>query len=99
MSASPRWRVAAAALVLAVAGCAAPTDDEPVAGGTASREEPAGEQREGAEAPDAPEGPGAGPEAPLGDGLDFVLPALGGGQVVGAELAGRDVALWFWAPW
>jgi hypothetical protein len=24
---------------------------------------------------------------------------VGGGQIDGAELAGRDVALWFWAPW
>ncbi len=23
----------------------------------------------------------------------------GGGQVTGAELQGKDVALWFWAPW
>lgn len=39
------------------------------------------------------------PEPPLAAGLDFRLPAVGGGQVVGAELAGRDLALWFWAPW
>jgi hypothetical protein len=32
--------------------------------------------------------------------LDFEAPRLGGGsQVTGAELQGRDVALWFWAPW
>lgn len=38
-------------------------------------------------------------DAPLAEGLDVTLPAVGGGQVVGAELAGRDLALWFWAPW
>lgn len=31
--------------------------------------------------------------------LDFAVPALDGGQVEGAALAGKDVALWFWAPW
>lgn len=30
----------------------------------------------------------------------FTAPRLGGGsQVTGAELQGKDVALWFWAPW
>jgi hypothetical protein len=31
--------------------------------------------------------------------LDFTAPKLGGGQVVGSELAGHDVAIFFWAPW
>jgi hypothetical protein len=34
-----------------------------------------------------------------GADLDFTVPAVGGGQVEGGELAGRDLALWFWAPW
>lgn len=30
----------------------------------------------------------------------FAAPRLGGGsQVTGSELQGKDVALWFWAPW
>lgn len=24
---------------------------------------------------------------------------VGGGQLSGGDLAGRDVVLWFWAPW
>jgi hypothetical protein len=31
--------------------------------------------------------------------LDFSLPNVNGGQVEGATLEGRDLALWFWAPW
>jgi hypothetical protein len=31
--------------------------------------------------------------------LDFTAPKLGGGQVVGSELVGRDLAIFFWAPW
>jgi hypothetical protein len=31
--------------------------------------------------------------------LDFTAPLVGGGTVQGAELAGRDLAIWFWAPW
>jgi len=38
--------------------------------------------------------PPATSSAPFGT-VDLV----GGGQIDGAELAGRDVALWFWAPW
>lgn len=31
--------------------------------------------------------------------VDFTASRLGGGEVVGAELAGNHVAMWFWAPW
>ena len=31
--------------------------------------------------------------------LDFVAPDVRGGQVTGAELAGQDLVIWFWAPW
>lgn len=34
------------------------------------------------------------------DLFQFAAPRLGGGsQVTGSELQGKDVALWFWAPW
>jgi hypothetical protein len=40
------------------------------------------------------------PQEPRDPGLlDFSVPAVGGGQVEGAALAGPDAALWFWAPW
>jgi len=31
--------------------------------------------------------------------LDFSLPDVNGGQIEGSSLQGRDLALWFWAPW
>ena len=31
--------------------------------------------------------------------LDFSAPALGGGTIRGADYAGSDLAIWFWAPW
>lgn len=31
--------------------------------------------------------------------LDFTAPQLGGGTVEGADYAGKDTAIWFWAPW
>jgi hypothetical protein len=31
--------------------------------------------------------------------LDWSVDRLGGGQIDGGDLAGRDVVLWFWAPW
>ncbi|MGH8930472.1 MAG: TlpA family protein disulfide reductase [Egibacteraceae bacterium] len=38
------------------------------------------------------------PGDPAGEALDFTLPRLGGGEVTGASLAGRDAVLWFWTP-
>jgi len=37
--------------------------------------------------------------APAPEILDFSAPKLGGGTVRGAEYAGADLAIWFWAPW
>ena len=31
--------------------------------------------------------------------LDFTAPVLGGGTLRGADYTGKDVAIWFWAPW
>ena len=31
--------------------------------------------------------------------FQFIADTVTGGQVTGADLAGHDVALWFWAPW
>ncbi len=31
--------------------------------------------------------------------LDFEAELLAGGTLRGADLAGKDVAFWFWAPW
>ena len=36
---------------------------------------------------------------PLPEVLDFSAPQLGGGTVDGARYAGKDLAIWFWAPW
>lgn len=88
------WCWLLAAVVLA--GCAAEQEADtpevattPAVGVTTSA-------APGASTPVSPDAP-AGPEVP--EALDFTLPALDGGQVVGAELAGRAVALWFWTPW
>jgi hypothetical protein len=43
--------------------------------------------------------PASGATAAIPSVLDFTAPKLGGGQVVGSELVGRDVAAFFWAPW
>jgi hypothetical protein len=31
--------------------------------------------------------------------LRFTEPRLGGGTVRGADFAGHDLVMWFWAPW
>lgn len=43
--------------------------------------------------------PAAAPPVSVPDALKFTAQGLDGAQVVGADYAGRDVALWFWAPW
>ncbi len=44
---------------------------------------------------------GAGnPTSSLRDAMTWTAPAVGGGDdIVGSEYLGRDVILWFWAPW
>ena len=49
--------------------------------------------------PSAQRGP-AGPDAgPAPAPLRFDAAGLDGSRVNGADFAGKDVALWFWAPW
>ncbi len=31
--------------------------------------------------------------------LRFEAPALSGGTIRGADFAGKDLVVWFWAPW
>lgn len=92
-----------AVLVLALAGCGTAAEEvgsdatgETPSPSPATQDDPE-DDADGRVPPEAtPAPPG---DAPLAEGLDVTLPAVGGGQVVGAELAGRDLALWFWAPW
>jgi hypothetical protein len=97
-------RIALLLVALVVAGCGA-AGTEPSAAGDATAAAEGPVATPGAVASETPEPPGAGPspsaaapaataEAPF-DTVD----AVGGGQIDGAELAGRDLALWFWAPW
>lgn len=86
----------AVVMVMAVAACGG-TPEEAASGGAAPTPDPAttDEPEVRTQAP-SPSTPDAGALAP---GLDVTLPTVGGGQVTGAELAGRHLALWFWAPW
>ncbi|HEX6262022.1 MAG TPA: hypothetical protein VF097_04160 [Actinomycetota bacterium] len=38
-------------------------------------------------------------DPPVPRELRFTAPALGGGAIDGAEYAGSDLVIWFWAPW
>lgn len=78
---------------LAVAACGGSADEADVAADTTP--DRAVTTNGGVAAP--PADAGAAPEVP--DELDFVAPDVRGGQVVGAELAGQDLVIWFWAPW
>jgi hypothetical protein len=85
----------AGVLTAACAGSPAPTT-QPGAAPPPAPAPPAGDPttRPTATAP-AP----AGPATAVPTGLDFSLPGVTGGTVDGAELAGRHLVLWFWAPW
>lgn len=39
------------------------------------------------------------PTSAMAEVLDFSAPKLGGGTVEGTDYAGKDTAIWFWAPW
>lgn len=76
----------AVAAVLVLGGCGAPNGD---GGGEPGGSSPAEEAGSG----DGGSGGGT-PEA-----LDFTAPTVDGGEIDGADLHGRPVVLWFWAPW
>ncbi len=46
----------------------------------------------------APDGTAEAPVA-ADAALDFTATTIDGGQIEGSSLEGRDVVLWFWAPW
>jgi hypothetical protein len=74
------------ALLVLLASCApSPSDKQPNATSTIDST--------------VPSSPAATEAASLSKILNFSAPRLGGGQVVGSELAGKDVAMFFWAPW
>ncbi len=84
--------LAAAAVLLGACG----SDDAPVASSQTAPSEPV------ADAGVSTPGPGA-TDGVAVDGvpefLDFTAPDLDGSQIVGADYAGQDLVLWFWAPW
>jgi thiol-disulfide isomerase/thioredoxin len=47
----------------------------------------------------ATEAPADSSSAPVPEALDFTAGLVGGGELTGAELAGKDTVFWFWAPW
>lgn len=84
VSGRSRSVLAASAMCLLLSGACASTD--PTAGST------------GSEASIKPQ-PSDVEDGALPEILRFSAPLLSGGTIDGAALAGRDVALWMWAPW
>jgi hypothetical protein len=89
-----------AALLLLAAACTSAggegAEDTPVSPPAVSTTSPP--PSESPEPGDEGEGAQSGGE-PTPEVLRFSAPKLGGGTVEGADHSGRDVAIWFWAPW
>lgn len=89
-----RLQIAVLALVLAACGDGGPAAAPEAAAAPTTA---ATVTSAGAAAP-APT-PAAAPPVSVPDALKVSAQGLDGAPVVGADYAGRDVALWFWAPW
>ena len=76
-------------LVVLLAACGAPAVESAAPGNDAP-------DPTAAAGGDAPAAPGA-PAVPAA--LAWSVDRIGGGQIDGGDLAGRDIVLWFWAPW
>ena len=71
------------ALCLLASACGAPSDTA-----SAPSSSPTGLQSSEGDA-----------SAGVPENLAFTANLVGGGQLEGGDLAGKDVVLWFWAPW
>lgn len=103
--------VAATSACTSIAGVApgrAAADADPSSSPTPTASEVAGAPQTASPSPaDAATGADSpSPETPVGSDvpanaevLDFTARRLAGGTIEGTQLAGRDVALWMWAPW
>ncbi|CAM4088173.1 redoxin domain-containing protein [Nocardiopsis rhodophaea] len=77
-----------AAAVVGLSACGAPDSEDGAAGGGGGQASESGGA--GATPPKAGETPPA---------LDFTTRTVDGNDFAGAELQGKPVVLWFWAPW
>jgi hypothetical protein len=79
----------AAGTVTLMASCADPAASPPsMRGPTEATAEPS-----------SPTPSATGPQVEVPHELQFTVPRLGGGTVRGADFAGQDLVMWFWAPW
>ena len=88
---SARGAVAAVVLLLVTAACGGGGGPEPAPSAASTPEE--------ATTTTGPPAGGTATAPAVPEVLRFTAAAVDGGQVAGADYAGRDVALWFWAPW
>lgn len=106
---TPRWAAAAVSVALLVGGCtsaaqqgaAPPTADVPVASGSSpvDASTPVPTTPGPASSSAAPTKSATAPEAPVPASLRFTGTTTTGREFDGADLQGRPVLLWFWAPW
>lgn len=89
-----RWLVAAVLAAVVAVACAGTGPDARTSGGSTPAA-PADGSSPASPSPTTDPGPGPANAGALG----FTAPALSGGTIRGAELAGQDVVLWMWAPW
>jgi hypothetical protein len=78
-------------LLLALTACGQPADEASAPGTTT----PAGPVAEGT----SPSSPASSQPGSGGTDLQLTAPAVLGGEVDLSDYAGKDLALWFWAPW
>lgn len=93
-----RWAFLVGMIVLGLlaASCAQPTEEaplQPAAPVTTSPTSMPSVQE------DQEKDGGGEKKPPVPRELMFTAPALSGGTIRGADYAGKDLVIWFWAPW
>ncbi len=106
---TPRWAAAAVSVALLLGGCtstaqqgsAPPTAGVPAPSGSSSVDAttPTPTTPGPASSSAAPSTSATAPEAPVPASLRFTGTTTTGQEFDGADLQGRPVLLWFWAPW